>query len=53
MHDEIVFEVPDDKVEAYTNLINEVMTACAEQLLMPYGIRGECSPAIGQVWVKD
>lgn len=53
VHDELVFEVPDDKVEAYTDIINDVMTACAEQLLMPYGIRGECSPAIGQVWVKD
>jgi len=53
VHDEIVFEVPDEKVEGYTALINDVMSECAERLLMPYGVRGECSPAIGQVWVKD
>lgn len=53
VHDEIVFEVPNDKVEGYTQLISDVMSGCAEQLLMPYGVRGECSPAIGDVWVKD
>lgn len=53
VHDEIVFEVPDEHVEGYTALIGDVMSECAERLLMPYGVRGECSPAIGQVWVKD
>jgi DNA polymerase I-like protein with 3'-5' exonuclease and polymerase domains len=53
VHDELVFEVPDEKVEGYTKLISDVMTGCAESLLMPFGVRGECSPAIGDVWVKD
>jgi hypothetical protein len=53
VHDELVFEVPDEHVEGYTAIISDVMTSCAEKLLMPYGIRGECSPAIGDVWVKD
>lgn len=53
VHDELVFEVPDEHVEAYTAIIDQVMTDCAEHFLMPYGVRGECSPAIGQVWLKD
>lgn len=53
VHDEIVFEIADEHVEGYTALIGDVMNECAERLLMPYGVRGECSPAIGQVWVKD
>lgn len=53
VHDEAVFMFPDAKVEEYTEILDRVMTDCAEHFLMPYGIRGECSPAIGQVWVKD
>lgn len=53
VHDELVFEIPDEKVEEYTKIIEKVMADCAEHFLMPYGVKGECSPAIGQVWVKD
>ena len=53
VHDELVYEVPDEKVEEYTETIQRVMTECAEHFLMPFGVRGECSPAIGQVWLKD
>lgn len=53
VHDEVVFEVPADKVEAYTDIIRDVMTKSAEKYLAPYGVRGECSPAIGDVWMKD
>lgn len=53
VHDEVVFEIPNEHVEGYTKLINDVMTECAESLLMPYGVHGECSPAVGDVWVKD
>lgn len=53
VHDEAVFMFPDDKVDEYTEIVDRVMTECAEHFLMPYGIRGECSPAIGDVWVKD
>lgn len=48
-----MFEVPDEVVEEYTKIIEKVMTEAAEHFLMPFGVRGECSPAIGQVWVKD
>lgn len=53
VHDELVFEIPDEHVEGYTALIEQVMTECAEYFLMPYGVHGECSPAVGQVWLKD
>jgi hypothetical protein len=53
VHDEVVFEVPADKAEAYTNTICEVMTRSAEKYLAPYGVRSECTPAVGDVWLKD
>lgn len=53
VHDEAVFSFPDEHVEEWTAILDKVMTDCAEHFLMPFGIRGECSPAIGQVWVKD
>lgn len=53
VHDEVVFEVPEDQVEGYTATIGKVMTDCAEHFLRPYGVKGECSPAVGKVWLKD
>lgn len=53
VHDEMVFEVPDEKSDEYSEIISRVMTECAEHFLMKYGVKGECSPAIGDVWLKD
>lgn len=53
VHDEVVFEVPEDRAERYTEIVGQVMNQCAERYLMPYGVKGECSPAIGKVWLKD
>lgn len=53
VHDELVFMVPDEIVEEATERISRVMTECAEYFLMPYGVKGECSPAVGNVWLKD
>ncbi len=53
VHDEQVFEVPTEIVEETTETINKVMTECAESFLMLYGVHGECSPAVGDVWLKD
>ena len=53
VHDEIVFELPDEHVEEMTDRINRVMKECSEFYLMQYGVKGECSPAVGQVWLKD
>jgi len=49
----VVFEISDEYVEGYTKIIQEEMVNCAEELTMPFGVRIECSPAIGQVWLKD
>lgn len=53
VHDELVFVTPSDKTAEYTDIIQGIMTECAEMFLMPFGVRGECSPAIGRVWLKD
>lgn len=53
VHDELVFMVPEDIVEEATERIQRLMTECAEHFLMQYGVRGECSPAVGDVWLKD
>lgn len=53
VHDELVFMVPEEIVEEATERIGQIMTKCAEDFLMPYGVRGECSPAVGDVWLKD
>lgn len=53
VHDELVFEIPNEHVEGWTQLIQDVMVEQAEKYLMPFGVRGECSPAIGDVWLKD
>jgi hypothetical protein len=53
VHDEVVFEFPDEHVERYTQIVNDEMVAAAEKYTMPFGVPIECSPAIGQVWVKD
>ncbi len=53
VHDELVFEVPDEKVEEYTDIIGKLMKECSEHFLMQFGVKGECSPAVGDVWLKD
>jgi hypothetical protein len=53
VHDELVFMLPDEKAEEWTDIVQKVMTECAEHFLMQFGVRGECSPATGQVWLKD
>lgn len=53
VHDEMVFEVPDEVVEEYTSKIMTIMNECANHFMRPYGVKGECSPAVGKVWLKD
>jgi DNA polymerase I-like protein with 3'-5' exonuclease and polymerase domains len=53
VHDEVVFQIKDEHVEGYTQIIQDEMVACAEKFTMPFGVHVECSPAIGQVWLKD
>jgi hypothetical protein len=53
VHDEIVFEIPEDKVDEYIPEAHKIMVECAERFLRPYGIRAECSFVVGDVWIKD
>ena len=53
VHDELVFEIADEHVEGYTRCVEDVMTEAAEAFLMPFGVKGECSPIVGQTWLKD
>lgn len=53
VHDEMVFVVPADKVEHHNKIIADVMVESANFFLAPFGVPGECSPAIGDVWLKD
>lgn len=53
IHDELLFEVPEDKAEEWGADIQRIMNECAEYFLGPYGVRAECSPAIGKFWIKD
>lgn len=53
VHDEIVFQIKDEYVENYTKTVEKVMVQSAERFLMPWGVSGECSPAVGDVWLKD
>jgi len=53
IHDEMVFVVPADQVEYHSKIISDVMVEAANHFLAPFGVPGECSPAIGDVWLKD
>lgn len=53
VHDELVLEVPEEQAESYTKTVQSVMVQAAEHFLAPFGVRAECSPALGDVWLKD
>lgn len=53
IHDEVLFELPDEHVADYERKIAEVMTEAVEFFLSPYGVKGESSPATGPCWLKD
>jgi hypothetical protein len=53
VHDEVVFEIADGKVDGYLPIIQKVMVDAAERFLGPFGVRAECSPAVGDTWLKD
>jgi hypothetical protein len=53
VHDEILFEIAVEKALQYVPIIEKVMNDIAEQFLMPYGVHAECSPAVGETWLKE
>jgi DNA polymerase III epsilon subunit-like protein len=54
VHDELVLEIPTDKVESYTKIVEDVMVDSANKFTnTQWGVKCEVSPAIGDVWLKD
>ncbi|MHB1665978.1 DNA polymerase [Thiomonas sp.] len=53
VHDEMVFELDRETAEADARQLGEIMDECANRFLMPYGVPSACTPALGEVWVKD
>lgn len=53
VHDELVAEIPEQYVDTYVPIIHKTMVNCAEQFTMQYGVHCECSPAVGDQWLKD
>lgn len=53
VHDELVLLVPEDRADEVSDTVGRIMRECAEHFLMPYGVHADCSPAVGDVWLKD
>lgn len=54
VHDELVLEIPNEKVEEYTKIVEDVMVRSANLFTnTEWGVKCEVSPAIGDVWLKD
>ena len=52
VHDEVLFEIPDDKIEEYNRIISHVMTDAAAHYLSPYGVKADCEPETAEYWPK-
>lgn len=53
VHDELIFEFPDDKAQEWTDISARVLVESAEVFLGPYGVKAEVGPAVADFWVKD
>lgn len=51
VHDELVFEIPENEVERLTIEVNARMIAAADRLLLPWGVPTEVEAAVGDFWV--
>lgn len=52
VHDELVFEIPDEHVDEVKKLAEETMIRCAARYLEPYNIPVEADGEVGDVWAK-
>lgn len=53
VHDELVLCWEAEHHDTYLPIVEEVMVAEANSLLMPYGVPAGVSPATGVLWIKD
>jgi len=51
VHDEIVFEVPEDEAEAVAAEVEAVMNNAADRYFSKYGVPSEVEAAIGDFWI--
>ena len=52
VHDEVVFEIPDEKVKTYERLIPRIMKECGDRFTMRYGVPIDATLEIDDVWLK-
>jgi hypothetical protein len=53
VHDELVFDCPENQAEETCQIASRVMKEEAERWLLPYGIGMELSSTINEIWLKD
>lgn len=51
IHDEIILEVPDDRVAEVQATLEQTMIAAADSFLMPFGVPTEVESAVGDCWI--
>lgn len=51
VHDELVLEVPEDRVDEVQGIVERTMIAAADSLLLKYGIPTEVETETGDCWI--
>lgn len=51
VHDELVLEVPEDRIAEVQNTVERSMIDSADKLLMPFGIPTEVESEVGDCWI--
>lgn len=51
VHDEIVLECPNERVEEVTATLEKTMIGAADSLLLTFGIPTEVESAVGDCWI--
>lgn len=53
IHDEVLFEVDEERVEELTAFTSKMLIESAEFYTMRFGVHANCGPAVGDTWLKD
>lgn len=51
VHDELVLEVPESRVEEVVQIVEKTMVEAANRFLMPYGVSAAVETQVGDAWV--